>query len=74
MTLADGRTVDASVVGTDPSSDLAVIQAKGVCGLTAATFGDSDDVKVGDEVIAIGSPGGLQGTVTTGIVARWTAR
>jgi putative serine protease PepD len=69
VTLSDGRTVDASVVGTDPASDLAVIQAKDVSGLTAATFGNSDDVKVGDEVIAIGSPGGLQGTVTTGIVS-----
>jgi putative serine protease PepD len=69
VTLSDGRTVDATVVGTDPSTDLAVIQAEGVSGLTAATFGDSDDVRVGDEVIAIGSPGGLQGTVTTGIVS-----
>jgi putative serine protease PepD len=69
VTLADGRTVDATVEGTDPSSDLAVIQAQGVSGLTAATFADSDDVQVGDEVIAIGSPGGLQGTVTTGIVS-----
>jgi putative serine protease PepD len=69
VTLSDGRTVDATVVGTDPSSDLAVIQAQGVSGLTAATFSNSDDVKVGDEVIAIGSPGGLQGTVTTGIVS-----
>jgi putative serine protease PepD len=69
VTLSDGRTVDATVLGTDPSSDLAVIQAQGVSGLTAATFGNSDDVKVGDEVIAIGSPGGLQGTVTTGIVS-----
>ena len=69
VTLSDGRTVDAKVVGTDPSSDLAVIQAQGVSGLTAATFGDSSNVKVGDEVIAIGSPGGLQGTVTTGIVS-----
>jgi len=69
VTLSDGRTVDATVVGTDPSSDLAVIQAQGVSDLTAATFGNSDDVKVGDEVIAIGSPGGLQGTVTTGIVS-----
>jgi len=67
--LADGRTVNASVVGTDPSSDLAVIQAEGVSGLTPATFGNSDSVRVGDEVIAIGSPAGLQGTVTTGIVS-----
>lgn len=69
VTLADGRTVNASVVGTDPSSDLAVIQAEGVSGLKAATFGDSGAVDVGDEVIAIGSPGGLQNTVTTGIVS-----
>jgi putative serine protease PepD len=69
VTLSDGREVAAKVLGTDPSSDLAVIQAQGVSGLTAATFGNSDNVKVGDEVIAIGSPGGLQGTVTTGIVS-----
>ncbi len=69
VTLSDGRTVDARVVGTDPASDLAVIQAEGVSGLTTARFGDSDAVRVGDEVIAIGSPGGLQGTVTTGIVS-----
>jgi putative serine protease PepD len=69
VTLSDGRTVDARVLGTDPSSDLALIQAEGVSGLTAAKFGNSDTVKVGDEVIAIGSPGGLQGTVTTGIVS-----
>jgi putative serine protease PepD len=69
VTLSDGRTVDAKVLGTDPSSDLALVQAEGVSGLTAATFGNSDDVAVGDEVIAIGSPGGLQNTVTTGIVS-----
>jgi putative serine protease PepD len=69
VTLSDGRTVDASVVGTDPSSDLAVVQAAGVSGLTPATFGDSDQVKIGDQVVAIGSPEGLQGTVTSGIVS-----
>src|SRR2546429_374030 len=69
VTLSDGRTVDASVVRTDATNDLALIQAKGVSGLTPATLGDSGTVKVGDEVIAIGSPGGLQGTVTTGIVS-----
>jgi putative serine protease PepD len=67
--LSDGRTVDATVLRTDPSSDLALIQANGVSGLTAASLGNSDSVKVGDSVIAIGSPGGLQGTVTTGIVS-----
>lgn len=69
VTLADGRTVEATVEGTDPSVDLAVIKAQGVSGLTPATLADSDDVRVGDEVIAIGSPDGLQGTVTTGIVS-----
>jgi len=69
VTLSDGRTVDATVVGGDASSDLAVVQASGVSGLTPATFGDSDQVKIGDEVVAIGSPEGLQGTVTSGIVS-----
>ncbi|GAA0240266.1 trypsin-like peptidase domain-containing protein [Saccharothrix mutabilis subsp. mutabilis] len=69
VTLDDGRTVDAKVVGTDPSSDLAVVQAVGVSGLTPAAFADSDNVKVGDQVVAIGSPEGLQGTVTSGIVS-----
>jgi putative serine protease PepD len=69
VTLSDGRTVDAEVLGTDANSDLAMIQAKNVSGLTAATLGDSDSVKVGDQVIAIGSPAGLQNTVTTGIVS-----
>jgi putative serine protease PepD len=67
--LNDGRTFDATVVGTDPASDLAVLQLKGASGLTAATLGDSSSVKVGDEVVAVGSPGGLQGTVTSGIVS-----
>jgi putative serine protease PepD len=69
VTLSDGRTVDAGVVSTDASSDLAVIQAAGVSGLTAATLGDSSEVKVGDLVVAVGSPAGLQGTVTSGIVS-----
>ncbi|MEV8440974.1 trypsin-like peptidase domain-containing protein [Actinosynnema sp. NPDC051121] len=69
VTLSDGRTVDATVVGADASSDLAVVQASGVSGLTPATFGDSDQVKIGDQVVAIGSPEGLQGTVTSGIVS-----
>jgi putative serine protease PepD len=69
VTLSDGRTVDATVVGTEPGSDLAVIQAEGVHDLTPATFADSASVRVGDQVIAIGSPLGLQNTVTTGIVS-----
>ncbi|GLW91377.1 S1C family serine protease [Actinokineospora globicatena] len=69
VSFSDGRTASAEVVGTDTSADLAVIQATGVSGLTAAALGDSSQVRVGDEVIAIGSPAGLQGTVTTGIVS-----
>ncbi len=69
VTLNDGRTVPATVVGTDPTSDLAVIQASGVTDLTPATFADSDSVRIGDQVVAIGSPEGLQGTVTSGIVS-----
>ncbi len=69
VTLSDGRTVDATVLGTDPSSDLALVQASGVSGLKPAKFGDSDQVKIGDQVVAIGSPEGLQGTVTSGIVS-----
>ncbi|WP_436496089.1 trypsin-like peptidase domain-containing protein [Actinokineospora sp. HUAS TT18] len=69
ITFADGRKAAAEVLGTDAGADLALLQAKGVSGLTPATLGDSSDVKVGDTVIAIGSPAGLQGTVTTGIVS-----
>ncbi|MEV4948213.1 trypsin-like peptidase domain-containing protein [Streptomyces sp. NPDC053755] len=67
--LSDGRTYDAEVVGTAPDKDLALVKLKGASGLKAATLGDSDDVRVGDEVVAIGSPEGLTGTVTSGIVS-----
>ena len=69
VTLADGSSHQASVVGTSPSYDLAVIKLQGVSGLTAATLGQSADVKVGEQVVAIGSPQGLSGTVTAGIVS-----
>ncbi|MEV4316987.1 trypsin-like peptidase domain-containing protein [Actinocrispum sp. NPDC049592] len=69
VVLNDGREFNATVVGTDQASDLAVLQLQGASGLTPATLGNSDNVKVGDEVVAIGSPGGLQGTVTSGIVS-----
>ncbi|MFF7816357.1 S1C family serine protease [Streptomyces roseolus] len=66
---SDGRTYGAEVVGTDPDKDLALIKLKGASGLKAAALGDSSRVKVGDEVVAIGSPEGLTGTVTSGIVS-----
>ncbi|MQA78636.1 MAG: PDZ domain-containing protein [Streptosporangiales bacterium] len=69
VTFQDGRTAQARVIGTDASSDLAVIQAENVSGLTAATLGDSTSLDVGDPVVAIGSPLGLSGTVTSGIVS-----
>jgi putative serine protease PepD len=69
VTFSDGSKADAEIVGRDPVTDLAVIQADGVSGLTAATFGSSADLHVGDTVLAIGSPLGLEGSVTSGIVS-----
>jgi putative serine protease PepD len=65
----DGRTAKATVVGTDPVTDMAVIKAEGVSGLTPATIGKSTELQVGQSVVAIGSPFGLNSTVTTGIVS-----
>lgn len=66
---SDGKKYQADVVGADTKGDIAVIQARNASGLTAATLGDSSKLVVGQEVVAIGSPGGLQNTVTTGIVS-----
>ncbi|MBP1739545.1 MAG: degP1, partial [Deltaproteobacteria bacterium] len=66
--LADGKEYDAKVVGRDPKTDLALLKAEGVSGLHALQLGDSDSLKVGNWVVAIGSPFGLEQTVTAGIV------
>ena len=69
ITFNNGKTAQAAIVGTDSGSDLAVIKAQNVNGLPTAVLGDSDKVQVGDTVVAIGSPDGLQSTVTSGIVS-----
>ncbi len=69
VTFADGRTAPFTIVGTDPSSDIAVVRAEGVSGLTPISLGSSASLRVGQDVVAIGSPLGLEGTVTTGIVS-----
>ncbi|MEU8896309.1 trypsin-like peptidase domain-containing protein [Nocardia sp. NPDC048505] len=68
VVFSDGSTAPATIVGTDPVSDLAVIKAEKT-GLTPIELGSSADLQVGQPVIAIGSPLGLAGTVTTGIVS-----
>jgi len=69
VTLADGKTVAAKIVGTDSTTDLAVLKIDGQSGLKAATFAASNSLKVGQAVIAVGAPLGLSNTVTEGIVS-----
>ncbi|MEU5321691.1 trypsin-like peptidase domain-containing protein [Streptomyces sp. NPDC021056] len=69
VSTSDGKEYTAKVVGTDSAKDLALIKLENASGLTPATLGNSDGVQVGDEVVAIGSPEGLTGTVTSGIVS-----
>ncbi len=66
---SDGKVYSAKIVGTDPLSDLAVIKIENASGLVPATLGDSGKLNVGDTAVAIGSPLGLTGTVTDGIVS-----
>lgn len=68
VTLSDGRTFRAKPVGGDPDSDIAVIQIE-ANDLTAIALGDSDDLAVGDFVVAIGNPFGLEHSVTSGIIS-----
>jgi serine protease Do len=67
--LADGRSFEAEVVGSDPLTDIAVLKISADVALPTVAFGTSKDLRVGDEVVAVGNPFGLGGTVTSGIVS-----
>ncbi|WP_432986103.1 S1C family serine protease [Dactylosporangium sp. CA-233914] len=69
LTFSDGKSATAQVVGTDPSSDLAVVKITGGGTYTPLAFADSSNVHVGDTVLAVGSPLGLEASVTSGIVS-----
>jgi putative serine protease PepD len=65
----DGRAAPVQIVGRDPSSDVALVRVQNLTGLVPIEVGNSDAVRIGQQVVAIGSPLGLSGTVTTGIVS-----
>ncbi|KPC86448.1 protease, partial [Streptomyces sp. NRRL WC-3753] len=69
VTFNGGETARARLVGGDPGYDLAVVKVSGVSGLTPLPLGDSDEVRVGDPVVAIGAPFDLANTVTSGIIS-----
>jgi putative serine protease PepD len=69
VSFQDGRTASAKILGRDPGADVAVIKVDGMDDLVAAQLGSSSSLKVGQQVVAIGSPLGLSGTVTSGIVS-----
>jgi putative serine protease PepD len=69
VTFHDGRTAPFSVVAADPKSDVAIVRAQGISGLTPISFGSSADLRVGQSVVAVGSPLGLDDTVTTGVIS-----
>jgi Do/DeqQ family serine protease len=70
VTLTDGRSFDATILGSDEGTDIAVIQLDDPENLVEMNFADSDKAKVGDFVLAIGNPFGLQHTVTSGIISQ----
>jgi putative serine protease PepD len=65
----NGKTASAKIIGRDPTTDVAVIKAAGVTGLPTATLGTSGNLRIGQQVVAVGSPFDLAGTVTSGIVS-----
>jgi len=67
--LADGRSFKAEVTGSDPATDIALLKITSDVDLPAVEFGSSDTLRVGDEVVAVGNPFGLGGTVTSGIIS-----
>ena len=67
--LADGRKFEAEVLGSDPMTDIALLKVEADVDLPTVDFGRSDTLRVGDEVVAVGNPFGLGGTVTSGIVS-----
>lgn len=67
--LADGRSFEATVIGSDPMTDVALLQLETEEALPVVAFGESDTMRAGDEVVAVGNPFGLGGTVTSGIIS-----
>ena len=69
LRLSDEREFEATVIGTDPATDIALLKIETGAALPSVTLGRSADLRVGEEVMAVGNPFGLGGTVTTGIVS-----
>ncbi|WP_298858212.1 trypsin-like peptidase domain-containing protein [uncultured Sulfitobacter sp.] len=67
--MADGRTFNAEVIGSDPATDIALLSIKADVDLPYVSFGTSEEMRVGDEVVAVGNPFGLSSTVTSGIIS-----